>query len=288
MSNSNYIPIALCLLLAGNIQAQQDSAQQAKELADWIAPAQNRLDSVRKAWIDYEQAHFDTVTRKFDTSGLAKVRELTTELNKEKRRLLNQFAGGHPDYYISIHALEQTLLPVPDDINVTERTFNGLDEKVRQTPAGQALKRSIDGFLAVAVGKMAPDFSAPDTTGHMISLSSFRGKYVLLDFWASWCGPCREENPIVKAAYRKYHQRNFEIISVSLDMPGKKKEWEEAIRKDDLPWQQVSDLKYWNSDPAHLYSIRSIPQNFLIDPNGKIVAADLRGPALEKTLEKIL
>jgi thiol-disulfide isomerase/thioredoxin len=110
----------------------------------------------------------------------------------------------------------------------------------------------------------------------------------LIDFWASWCGPCREENPIVVEAYNKYKNKNFDILSVSLDQPGKKADWIKAIQKDGLVWRHVSDLKYWDSDVARLYMIRSIPQNFLLDPDGKIIAKDLRGQDLSRKLEEIL
>ncbi|MFV0553728.1 MAG: redoxin domain-containing protein [Mangrovibacterium sp.] len=139
---------------------------------------------------------------------------------------------------------------------------------------------------AVAMGKTAPDFTLPTPDGKEVSLSDFRGKYVLLDFWASWCGPCRQENPNVLAAYNKYHSKNFDILAVSLDKDRAK--WVEAIEKDGLPWTHISDLKFWQSDAAKLYGIQSIPASFLIDPNGVIVAKNLRGAELEKKLAELL
>ncbi|MCD6013009.1 MAG: alkyl hydroperoxide reductase/Thiol specific antioxidant/Mal allergen [Flavipsychrobacter sp.] len=134
--------------------------------------------------------------------------------------------------------------------------------------------------------KNAPEVSLPDKDGNIVSLSSFRGKYVLLDFWASWCGPCRGENPNVVAAYEKYKGKNFTILSVSLD--SKKDAWLEAVQEDGLTWTQVSDLNGWDSPAAATYGVHSIPTNFLIDTSGKIIAHNLRGPQLEEKLGEIL
>ncbi|MFV0289903.1 MAG: redoxin domain-containing protein [Mangrovibacterium sp.] len=150
----------------------------------------------------------------------------------------------------------------------------------------QAKKDQELALEAVSEGKEAPDFTLPTPDGTNVSLSQFRGKYVLLDFWASWCGPCRKENPNVLAAYNKFKSKNFDILAVSLDKD--KAKWEEAIAKDGLPWTHVSDLKFWNSDVAKLYAVKGIPASFLIDPNGIIVAKNLRGEELEKKLAELL
>ncbi|HEU0065420.1 MAG TPA: TlpA disulfide reductase family protein [Flavisolibacter sp.] len=134
--------------------------------------------------------------------------------------------------------------------------------------------------------KKAPDFTLPDTSGKSVALSSFRGKYVLVDFWASWCGPCRGENPNVVKAYNQYKDKNFTILGVSLDQ--NKDAWIKAIHDDKLAWTQVSDLKFWNSAPAALYNVSGIPYNFLIDPTGNIIAEDIRGQDLYATLDKVL
>ena len=120
-----------------------------------------------------------------------------------------------------------------------------------------------------------------------ISLSSFKGKYVLVDFWASWCGPCRQENPNLVKAFNRFKNQNFTVLGVSLDRPGNKEKWLKAIHNDGLAWTHVSDLNFWNSKTAALYVVRAIPQNFLLDPNGKIIGKNLRGEDLENKLEEL-
>jgi peroxiredoxin len=137
-----------------------------------------------------------------------------------------------------------------------------------------------------SIGKEAPEFVLPDVKGKMVRLSSFRGKYVLVDFWASWCGPCRQESPNVVRAYNKFKGSKFDILSVSLD--DNKDKWLGAIEKDQLTWTHVSDLKAWESSVVRLYQVEGIPATFLLDPNGVVVARDLRGDALEKKLEELL
>ena len=156
--------------------------------------------------------------------------------------------------------------------------------------AGSEYVNQIESMISrmekVQVGSVAPDFTLPDVDGNPVSLSSFRGKYVLVDFWAAWCPDCRKENPNIVAAWEKYKDKNFAVLGVSLDR--KRDQWLAAIEKDNLTWTQVSDLKYWDSEAAVLYCIRWIPMSFLIDPEGKIVAIGLEGEELHNKLEELL
>lgn len=147
------------------------------------------------------------------------------------------------------------------------------------------LQNQVSNLKKLAVGSEAPEISLPNPEGEIVKLSSFRGSYVLVDFWAGWCGPCRRENPNVVKMYAKYHDKGFDILSVSLDRD--KQSWLQAIQQDGLDWTHVSDLKYFNSEAAQLYQINSIPATYLIGPDGKILAKNLRGPALEAKLEEI-
>ncbi len=138
------------------------------------------------------------------------------------------------------------------------------------------------------VGHMAPEIVLKDVTGKQVTLSSFRGKYVFVDFWASWCPPCRAENPNLVRTWQKYRDKKFDILGVSFDKPGEKEEWIKAIQDDGLTWTHVSDLLYWESPLVPLYRISSLPYNVLVDPNGMVIAESLRGPELEEILAEVL
>jgi peroxiredoxin len=167
-----------------------------------------------------------------------------------------------------------------------ESRYRKLTEPVQKSYYGRIVGKMIEDLRIGSVGSQAIDFQQADTSGTMVSLSSFRGKYVLVDFWASWCGPCRMENPNVVQAYEKFKDRNFTVLGISLDRS--KEAWMQAIKDDKLNWTQLSDLKFWSNDVARMYKISSIPQNLLIDPNGKIVAKNLRGEDLSRTLEELM
>ncbi|WP_285008203.1 redoxin domain-containing protein [Pedobacter faecalis] len=219
------------------------------------------------------------------------------ELNRDEQALAElvkkepeaghlKFLQSHPNSLISINALQKLRESSPD-IDV-ESHFNSLSARVRASEKGKAYAAKISEWKKVMIGAYAPQFTAADTAGKPVSLKEFKGKYVLLDFWASWCPPCREESPFLRAALNKYGKDNFIILGISLDNPRTGKEgWIKAIKDDKLTWPQVSDLKYEN-EVAKLYSVTSIPQNFLLDPDGRIIATNLRGEGVDRKLGELL
>lgn len=189
-----------------------------------------------------------------------------------------QFANSHLNSYVSLVNLARiakTTKFLPD----VERIFTILSPTLKMLPEGKDISRRLSEGSKIYAGMIAKDFVQPDANGRLTRLSDFKGKYVLVDFWASWCTPCREENPNLIYAYQKYQNKNFSILSISIDRLKDKKKWIQAVKEDKLPWKQVSDLKTENT-AAKLYGITSIPANVLIDPNGKILAKDLKGKEL--------
>lgn len=200
---------------------------------------------------------------------------------------IDDFVTRNPGSYVTPFVLYVTY-PIYEDILLLEKRFSTVNSNIKNSQIGTSLAKYIEYYKVGAVGTLALDFTQPDTSGRPVSLSSFKGKYVLVDFWASWCAPCRMENPNVVANYQKFRNKNFTVLGVSLDRPGQKEKWIEAIKKDNLTWTHVSDLQFWANSAAQLYHVSGIPYNFLVDPQGKIVAKNLRGPDLEKKLCEII
>lgn len=188
---------------------------------------------------------------------------------------------------VAIRALRSIRADTEDEYKEVEALIKLMPVKYQELPSAKNIAEGIVIARKTAIGAIAMDFTQNDTLDNPVSLSSFRGKYVLLDFWASWCGPCRRENPNLVKSFNKYKDKGFTVFSVSLDQPGKKDRWMKAIHDDNLTWTHVSDLKFWANEIAKQYNINGIPASFLIDPQGKIIAKDLRGEELDKKLEEV-
>jgi peroxiredoxin len=222
-----------------------------------------------------------------DEAGKVAFRTKAAAFNEDVLAVGKKFIKDHPKQLASMWVLLNELRNRLDQEEFAA-IYNSLDKSLKDTKYG----RSAAKYLARANGEeagnslLAPDFTQEDAGGVAVKLSSFRGKYVLVDFWASWCGPCRAENPNVVKAFERFKDKNFTILGVSLD--NDKDRWVGAVKHDNLNWTQVSDLKGWGNEVAQLYHVNAIPANFLIDPKGNIIGRNLRGAALEAKLKEVL
>ncbi|MBC5991729.1 TlpA disulfide reductase family protein [Pontibacter cellulosilyticus] len=210
-----------------------------------------------------------------------KIRQEYMAMQKETKKFLAQ----HPASIASAFGTASLIDPL-NDFAFADSMANLYSQNIPNSKYTKMLNERLKPLRSTAIGQMAPDISLPSPDGGTQSLSALRGKYVLIDFWASWCGPCRVENPNVVKMYNKYKGKGFEIFGVSLDQSREK--WLAAIEKDKLTWPHVSDLKGWESSAAQLYNVTAIPQTVLVDPQGKIIAKGLRGAELEAKLATLL
>ncbi|HEV7783212.1 MAG TPA: TlpA disulfide reductase family protein [Chitinophagaceae bacterium] len=238
----------------------------------------SKVDSLRKAGAP------DSVWMKLNTERdviATSARSLVDEsVKKSNNPALNMFILGY--YQTTANNPNYRLIALNNE--EVKKLVNDIATKFPAHTGLAGIKKSLAGW----VGTPAPEIALPDPDGKTVTLSSFKGKYVLVDFWASWCRPCRQENPNVVKAWNRFKGKNFTILGVSLDMEGQKDKWLKAVMDDKLTWNHVSDLQYWNSPVVPLYNINGIPYNVLVDPEGKIIAEKLFGAALEEKLAEVL
>ena len=231
-------------------------------------------------------------------NDLRTVNNLSNDINNASDSLTNlslRFIDSNKNSYVSAILLNNIITSNRVSLDSIESGFNKLSENLKTSTYGLKVnnfivtqRRILEQQKNIQIGGTAPNFKSKTPDGEDLALNDIKGKVTIIDFWASWCGPCRRENPNVVKVYNKYHEKGLEIISVSLDREGQKERWLKAIDDDKLNWYHVSNLKYWQDPVAQLYSVRSIPSTFILDADGKIIAKNLRGQALEDKIAEIL
>jgi len=246
---------------------------------------------VQKKSMAFQQANMQKMTQAQQAKDTAVVNQLMNEYKKIQEPLNSKYtsyAENNPKSFLSVLITESLFnFPEPDFVKI-KKIYNSLTSELKNTKPGKSVKEKLDNLDAVEIGKVAPDFTAPNPEGKNVSLKQSLGKVTIIDFWASWCAPCRQENPNVVALYNEFHEKGLNIIGVSLDQEDGAAKWKEAIAADKLTWNHVSNLKFWQDPIAKKYNVRSIPATFILDASGKIVAKDLRGEELKAKVKELL
>lgn len=250
---------------------------------DYMAPL-NRIASERKPhWDEYIKIKAaDRINNPRASELKAKIDQTTVQREDQ----LRSYVRTHPKSYFSIEAIIELMGPYVM-VEKVEDLWEGLDPQLKQSYNGQVINAVLAGSKATDVGARAPGFEQSDTAGRMVKLSDIKGKYIFVDFWASWCKPCRAENPNVLKAYNAYKGKNFTVVGISIDFEKDRDKWLKAIKEDGMPWTQLLSPANIDAGAMKTYGIRAIPSNFLIDPNGVIVAKNLHGPELHQKLSEI-
>jgi thiol-disulfide isomerase/thioredoxin len=247
-----------------------------KQLRDFNKEKQVQLEKFQEA-----QKVQDNVT-------MAKLQQDNQALVARERQFKKDFITNNSNSIFSIMLISEMLNRKEMTPSEAEEAIANLAPKIANLEITSQVKTVLSNLKKADIGSVAPDFSAPSPDGDMLSLKETMGKYTIIDFWASWCRPCRMENPNVVKVYNEYHDKGLNIISVSLDKQGQKDRWLKAIEDDKMDWYHVSNLQFWDDPIARQYNVRSIPATFLLDEQGRIIAKNLRGPALGAKMEELL
>lgn len=288
------------------IEIDKDSIQKSKISGtynnDEYVKFNEEIKVIQKKVMDFQKQNMQAMNTAQQTQDTAVINKLMKEYSKIQEEVgtaakakYTTYAETHPKSFISALIIQSMVSDPSMDVKKSESLYNSLDESLKNTKPGKAIKTRLAEIKNPAAGAPVPaaadakwrsDFSAPNPDGKVISLKENLGKVTIVDFWASWCGPCRKENPNVVALYKELHSKGLNIIGVSLDKDASK--WKEAIAKDKLTWPQVSHLKSWEEPIALQYKVESIPATFILDASGKVVAKDLRGEALRAKVIELL
>ncbi|MEO6136641.1 MAG: TlpA disulfide reductase family protein [Ginsengibacter sp.] len=244
----------------------------------------NRMDIILRREAA-NSAIYEKAYKEKNTAILDSLEELDNEILKEKRKVVADFVKDNPGSMRGAMAIVENFSYYAE-ANDVEPIFNLLDKKIKNSAKGKEIKKMIDVYASVAVGNKAPEINQLTTDSIRLSLSSLKGNYVLIDFWASWCGPCRRENPNIVKAFKQFSDKGFTVLGVSYDT--KKQNWIKAIKDDNLNWHQVSTLNGWENETSALYGIKAIPSNVLIDKDGIIIAKNIFGKKLIAKLSELL
>ncbi|MBF9236118.1 AhpC/TSA family protein [Hymenobacter sp. BT683] len=247
------------------------------------AALQPAFSRIKATGIEYQRA---TEEQRKAPAFAERMQQVFAATNKEIYQQQAAFVKANPASWVSLEALQQMGFMQEPRYATEGALYEALSPALKASRPGRSYGEMVQALKNVAVGALAPAFTQQTPEGKPVSLADYRGRYVLVDFWASWCKPCREENPTVLKAYNAFKSRNFEVLSVSID--NNRDKWLKAITDDQLPWMQVSDLQGVGGEAPRLYGVRSIPQNFLLDPQGKILAVNLHGAELEAALARFI